>query len=264
MNDFNNIRSDSGDRDFESMAIIGARGMGKSTLMRCLGDSYMKENPELRILVHDSSESKAFGSAYRWFEITMDELLVGWEFEGSTTQKYVWRKGKRKIYTLKDWGYESPKELQERLFKEAVYAKKGLKPPAKGGKRAASLEELTAKYLFSNFRNGMLLLDEAYEWAGFSPPRWADALILKHRNHGLDIVLVYHAFTFVPKRWRTHFNKFVVFKSGDSGVDSPKYFKKLGFLGTEQLYEAYRKVNEMPYQSDKIIQPFKIVDLTVR
>jgi hypothetical protein len=76
--------------------------------------------------------------------------------------------------------------------------------------------------------------------------------------------LVYHAFTFVPKRWRTHFNKFVVFKSGDSGVDSPKYFKELGFLGAEQLYEAYRKVNEMPYQSDKIIQPFKIVDLTVR
>jgi hypothetical protein len=55
-----------------------------------------------------------------------------------------------------------------------------------------------------------------------------------------------------------------VFKSGDSGVDSPKYFKELGFLGAEQLYEAYRKVNEMPYQSDKIIQPFKIVDLTVR
>lgn len=262
-NEFQNKRGGY-ERDYELTVVVGEKGMGKSTCLRILGDRYYEQNPDRRVLIHDAAKSRAFTGATGWHDITMDEMIDGIPIEGIDSHTNVWRKGKRRIFTLTDPNYETKHEKRERARKVKEYQEAGLKMPPSLRKGVKSKVQLTAYNIFENFRNGLVMMDEAYKWASLNAPQWSLDLVLEHRNKGLDVVLVYHTFKLIPYVFRANITRFIIFKTADAKIRDEKWFWDKDFKKGDLMYQAFKKVQEAPYHQDLIMQPFEVVDLTYR
>jgi hypothetical protein len=80
------------------------------------------------------------------------------------------------------------------------------------------------QHILSNFRNGLVVLEDINEYIGDHLPQDVVGIILSQRHKGLDIILHYHSFGRVQKKIWPHVNLIRMHKCNDSVIDNKDKF----------------------------------------
>lgn len=228
---FENTKS-AEERDFMTCGIFGHKAQGKTTWV---AEEFVKpyyeaikaeklaglRKEERRVLIYDPSGE---GWAYRQFEeITVEELEHG-KLLPQTGMKHHWRTGIRVI--------------RENLDDETVL-----------------------RVIRNNVRNALVVLDECPDWMNSTKPKkWQQELIRKHRNYGIDLVLIFHGFMDVPKSLRPHIWTWVIFRTPDFWRHWRDLEEK-GFPNSRELYECWKDVEKSIHDPSKKMQYHRIYEV---
>lgn len=210
------------ERDYKTTALIGDKAQGKSTLLAEIAkhfiDVRMKHynrgviDIKPRVLIHDPSSAYSFA---QFPTISTEELKYGTKFftKQSEWEYRYWDTGIRRIH------HEDDKYLMN------------------------TISEV--------FRNGLVILDETSTWMPReSPKKWQKDLIIKHRNFGLDVIMVFHNFMNIPRLLRPHIWEYIIFKTPEK-PDGPRWFEQRGFPHPEQIYRAWEEAELAEYDMRK-------------
>jgi len=230
-------KKNSDTRNYEAVAMVGEKRVGKSSLVKIYIDKYLKKY-DVRVLVFDISD--AFGEQYR------DGVKI---FDGYPiiTQEQLL----------------NPALTQEELIK-GVFVRNGKKIEwQRGVKRITEIDnDVFLKYASEIFRNGLLVIDEATTLFNPNPSVEQIKFLITHTNHRCDGLFIFHRLADIPKRLRNNFWKFILFATGDN-VDRTdpqkgvKDIKELGFQNAENFYQKWIDA-QVPEDGDKIIQHFNV------
>jgi len=202
-------------RDYEATAIIGDKRQGKTTLTKLLIDEYMTMYPNRKVLVYDISN--AFGKD-------------GYGFKGYP------------LITL-DELYNGKKRKGK-----TVYWSKGVRRIT-----AIDTDDILA-YMADSFTDGLLVIDEATTVMKDKATAKHRAVMITHTNHRVDIIMIFHALAFVPRRLRANFWNYFFFKTPD--VVSSKEIEAMGFPNPKAFHRTWLASQQAPHQEDRIMQYF--------
>lgn len=218
-------RKDPGIRNFWTWCVFGTLGMGKSQLLRLFALKYWEDHKR-KVLIADPSNATAFDE---FEEISLSEIKFGiYDIEQGTRRR--WTKGIRVLRNI-DW-------QDERWI------------------------EIVSKHI----RNACVIFDESrvYLPKDGKIPFWTLEFINKHRNAGIDLVLVSHNFMSLHKDIRLVIKAYILLPTGDKPHHDPRdprkgeyWFESRSF--PTELYHAWLKIQRAGYRPDRIIQKFVIV-----
>jgi hypothetical protein len=114
------------------------------------------------------------------------------------------------------------------------------------------------RFLGNNFRNGILIIEDATAFMrGHIPDDFID-WIVNHKNYGVDVFLVYHFLKNVPFSFKMLYNNLVLFKVPDNIEHNQSEYKE--YKNLSQILEAHVKVNAMPERAGYIQHYAEIVN----
>jgi len=204
-------------RDYTASAIIGDKRQGKSTLIKLLIDRYVKMYPHRKVLVYDVSDAfGAYGDFKGYPLITLDELRNGKKVKGG--KRAYWKKGVRRIVNI---------DYEDTIF-----------------------------YMADSFTDGLLVIDEATVVMTDNPNDKRRSLMIKHTNKRVDIIMIFHALSFVPKRLRGNFWNYYFFKTPDQVT--PRSLKAMGYPNPQAFYVKWKESQQAPHYGNRIMQYFAL------
>lgn len=217
-------------RNFEATALVGEKRTGKSTFVKIYVDKYLKLYPTAKILVFDISD--AFGPSF--------------DQEGN------------KVFA----GYPLIKE-SELLNGGIISTSKGKTKWMKGVKRIVDIDpDVFLKYVAEEFRNGLVVIDEAATVFPPTPSPQQKKFLITHTNHKCDGLYIFHRLADIPKSLRNNFWNFIFFSTGDNiNRDDSKIGTKdiadMGFQYPTQFYAKWIEA-QVPENPEHIIQKFTL------
>ncbi|MCH2045582.1 MAG: hypothetical protein MK212_15805 [Saprospiraceae bacterium] len=207
-------------RDYTSSAIIGGKRQGKSTLSKLLVEDYQKQYPWRKILIYDPSNAFAAKGAFPGYEIiTLEELYFGKTMQG---EDYQWQRGIMRIQEDK-----TNKKFAEEFI----------------------------DYVIEEFRNGLIIIDEATALMKDKPTNQHTKLLSEHTNWKVDVMMIFHGLRYVPKRLRGMFWHYYLFKT-DEEFEGSKELGGMNFPRPTDFYTAWLKAQRAPQYEDRIMQYF--------
>lgn len=212
-------KKDSRYRDHTSSAIIGGKRQGKSTLSKLLVDDYEKKYPLRKILVYDPSNAFGAKGVFPGYEtITLEELYFGKKIGREVRE---WQRGVMRIQEDK-----TNKKFAEEFI----------------------------DYVIEEFRNGMIIIDEATALMKDRPTAQHTKLLSEHTNWGVDVMMIFHGLRYVPKRIRGFFWHYYLFKTDEEFDEGD--LNKMNFPRPTDFYAAWLKAQRAPQYGNKIMQYF--------
>ena len=210
------------ERDFITAAVIGDKAQGKSSFLSLFAKDYLELNQKKGNERRVLIHDPSEAGPFNQFEnITLEELIYGVKLP-KTGKRHFWRKGIRRM------SHEEDDEQVLRGIRQVM-------------------------------RNGLVIFDEARDWMGDNPKKWQKELFTKHRNLGLDLMMVFHNFMDIPISLRPHIWMYILFKTPEK-PDGSQWFSRRRFPNPAQLYEKWEAVELKPYHPNRIIQEYTVFE----
>jgi hypothetical protein len=210
-------------RDYEATAIVGMKRQGKTTLAKILIEEYISKYPNKRVLVYDVANAFGKRGNYKGIKkITIDEIINGKKIKG---KRHKWIRGVRRIMFDPDMPHK---------------------------------EVLT--FLNANFTDGAIFIDEATQVFGTNPTEKERALMYGHTNNRVDVYMIFHGLSKVPRSIRNAFWNYILFKTDDALKDWQD-LRSMGFNNPKMLYEKLMELKKTPKKEGAIIQPCTYIKL---
>lgn len=213
---------EAGHRDYEASAVIGEKRQGKTTFMKLLIQWYMREYPYRKVLVYDISDAFGPRGNFTGYDtITLDELYNGVK---TPEGRREWIGGARRLLRCDEYG------------------------------NAYNHGEVL-KYMVNEFRDGLLVIDEATTVMSDNPSDDRKSILYTHTNARVDLFMIYHSLARVPKRLRGDYWHYYFFKTTDK-FSSAKKVQDMGFPNPEEFFNTWLESQKAPHYDTRILQYF--------